>query len=559
MIFVQYVGMHVARAFWRSANGKTYQSIYLRESYRVGDKVQKRNIANLTHCDPKEIAAIELALKHKGDLNALNSVAQVQISQGASVGAVWTVYQVACRLGIERVLGSDFAGQLAMWQVIARVMEQGSRLSSVRLAKVHAACDVLSIRRGFDENDLYENLDWLSDHQQQIEQCLFAARYQQQKPQLFLYDVTSSYLEGEQNAYGAYGYNRDGKKGKKQIVIGMLCDQDGEPLSTKVFLGNTQDTKTFADQITKASECFGCQQVTFVGDRGMIKSGQIEDLSKAGFHYITAITKPQIDTMLNSGVLQLDLFASEVCQIEQESVRYVLRRNPVRAEEMAASRVDKQAVAQRWMSQLNLYLESHPRAKMKTAETKLQSKIKQLKINSWLSVESSGRTLELKTDPEALEKAAQLDGCYVLKTDLPTSAASAQTVHDRYKDLTQVEMAFRTCKTTHLETRPIHVRTAEHTRAHVLVVMLAYMIRRTLGKAWAKFDLTVEEGLRQLQMLCAMEMKIEGQATCLRIPSPSPSAKSLLDALDVRLPEALPHFPASVVTQRKLPQRRKIA
>ena len=100
--------MHVARAFWRSANGKTYQSIYLRESYRVGDKVQKRNIANLTHCDPKEIAAIELALKHKGDLNALNSVAQVQISQGASVGAVWTVYQVACRLGIERVLGSDF-------------------------------------------------------------------------------------------------------------------------------------------------------------------------------------------------------------------------------------------------------------------------------------------------------------------------------------------------------------------------------------------------------------------------------------------------------------------
>jgi hypothetical protein len=143
VIVVNHVGMHVARAFWRSANGKTYESIYLRESYRVGDKVQKRNIANLTHCDPKEIAAIELALKHKGDLNALNSVAQVQISQGASVGAVWTVYQVACQLGIERALGSDFAGQLAMWQVLARVLEQGSRLSAVRLAKVHAACDVL--------------------------------------------------------------------------------------------------------------------------------------------------------------------------------------------------------------------------------------------------------------------------------------------------------------------------------------------------------------------------------------------------------------------------------
>jgi hypothetical protein len=167
------------------------------------------------------------------------------------------VYQVACRLSIDRALGSDFAGQLAMWQVMARVIEQGSRLSAVRLAKVHAACDVLGIRRGFDENDLYENLDWLSDHQQQIEQCLFTARYQQQKPQLFLYDVTSSYLEGQQNAHGAYRYNRVGKKGKKQIEIGMLCDQYGEPVSTKVFLGNTQDTKTFVDQITKASQCFG--------------------------------------------------------------------------------------------------------------------------------------------------------------------------------------------------------------------------------------------------------------------------------------------------------------
>jgi transposase len=551
--------MHVARALWSSANGKTYQSIYLRESYRVGNKVKKRNIANLTHCDPNEIAAIELALKHKGDLNALNSVAQMQISQGASVGAVWTAYQVACRLGIDRALGSDFAGQLAMWQVLARVLEQGSRLSAVRLAKVHAACDVLGIRRGFDENDLYENLDWLSDHQRQIEQRIFAARYRQQKPQLFLYDVTSSYLEGERNVYGAYGYNRDGKKSKKQIVIGLLCDQDGEPVSTKVFCGNTQDTKTFADQITKASQDFGCQQVTFVGDRGMIKSGQIEELSKAGFHYITAITKPQIDTLLASGVLQLDLFASEVCQIEQESVRYVLRRNPARAEQMAASRADKQAVAQRWMSQLNLYLESHPKAKMETAERKLRSKIKQLKIDPWLSVETNGRKLQVQTDPEALDKAVHLDGCYVLKTDLPTSAASAQTVHDRYKDLTQVEMAFRTCKTTHLETRPIHVRTAAHTRAHVLVVMLAYLIRRTLGKAWPKFDLTVEEGLRKLQMLCAMELKTEAGAHCLRIPTPPPTTKSLLDALDLRLPDALPHLPTSVVTQRKLPQRRKLA
>src|SRR5271157_1878711 len=225
--------MYISRAAWPSSNGKTYQSIYLRESYREGDHVRKRNIANLTHCDPQEIAAIELALQFKGNLAALGSLDKIQLSQGPSVAAVWVIVETARRLGIEQALAGGFAGQLALWQVVARVLEQGSRLSAVRLAQVHAACDVLGIRRGFDENDLYENLTWLCQHQEQIERRLFATRRAQRKPELFLYDVTSSYLEGEDNALGAYGYNRDGKRGKKQIVIGLLCDEEGVPVSTE--------------------------------------------------------------------------------------------------------------------------------------------------------------------------------------------------------------------------------------------------------------------------------------------------------------------------------------
>ena len=140
--------MHIARASWPSANGKVYESIYLRESYRQGGRVRKRNIANLTHCDPQEIAAIELALQSKGNLAALSSLDEIQLTQGLSVGAVWTVYETARRLGIPKVLGHDFNGQLALWQVLARVLDQGSRLSAVRLAQVHAACDVIGIRRG---------------------------------------------------------------------------------------------------------------------------------------------------------------------------------------------------------------------------------------------------------------------------------------------------------------------------------------------------------------------------------------------------------------------------
>jgi Transposase DDE domain len=549
--------MYIARASWPSTNGKVYQTIHLRESFREGGRVRKREIANLTHCDPEEIAAIELALKHKGDLTTLGSLQQVQLQQGLSVGAVWTVFETARRLGIDQALGHDWAGQLALWQVLARVIEQGSRLSAVRLAQAHAACDVLSIRRGFDENDLYDNLGWLSQHQQVIEKQLFRSRRGQQKPALFLYDVTSSYLEGECNAYGAYGYNRDGKKGKKQIVIGLLCDEQGEPISTEVFRGNTQDPKTFAAQITTASERFGCQQVTFVGDRGMIKSAQMADLAQVGFHYITAITKPQIETLLAADVLQMELFAAEVCQVQQDGVRYVLRRNPVRAEQLATSRSDKQARVRQLCEERNRYLAQHPRAKTAIAETAIRAKIEQLKIHAWLTVEAEERTLKLQVNQAAREEAARLDGCYVLKTDLDDKAASAQMVHDRYKDLTQVEQAFRTCKTTHLETRPIHVRTEEHTRGHVLVVMLAYLIHRALSRAWTALDVTVEEGLHQLQTLCAMELRVEGGGACLRIPTPTPAASSLLKALDVRLPEALPHLDTHVVTRKKLPERRK--
>jgi hypothetical protein len=549
--------MYVARAAWPSSNGKTYTSIYLRESFRDGPHVRKRDIANLTHCDPREITAIELALQHKGNLSVLASLDQVQILQGPSVGAVWTLFQTACHLGIDSALGTDFAGQLALWQVLARVLDQGSRLSAVRLAQVHAATDVLSIRRGFDENDLYANLTWLSQHQESIEKQLFATRRGTSKPDLFLYDVTSSYLEGDDNALGAYGYNRDGKKGKKQIVIGLLCDEQGEPVSTEVFRGNTQDTATFASQVKKASQRFACERVTFVGDRGMIKSGQIEDLSKAGFHYITAITKPQIETLLKTGLLQMALFDDTLCEVKQVGVRYILRRNPRRAEELAASRADKQASVATLLQQLNGYLSEHPRAKVATAQKAVRAKIVKLKLEPWLQIEFEERSLKLTVNQDALDEAARLDGCYVLKTDLPASAAATQTVHDRYKDLTLVEQAFRTCKTAHLETRPVYVRTEDHTRGHVLVVMLAYLVRRELSRAWTALDVTVEEGLQQLQTLCSTEIKLEGGGSCLRIPTPSVASRALLDALKIRMPEALPHTDTRVVTRKKLPEQRK--
>ena len=218
--------MFVTEVLTKTKSGKvSHKCILLRESFREkGGRPKSRTLANLTHCKPNEIAAIKLALEYKDDLTALKSCDSVELKEGMSVGTIWLVYETARKLGIEKALGMERQGKLALWQVMARVIDQGSRLSAVRLAQVHAACDVLGLRKGFNEDELYRNLGWLKENQQEIEKKLFHAYHKKNRPELFLYDVTSSYFEGCQNELAEWGYNRDRKSGKKQVVVGLLCD-----------------------------------------------------------------------------------------------------------------------------------------------------------------------------------------------------------------------------------------------------------------------------------------------------------------------------------------------
>jgi hypothetical protein len=538
-------------------SGKTYTRHLLRESYRAHGKVLHRTIANLSQCSAAEIEAIRLALRHKQDLENLGTVQDaVTVKQGLSFGAVWTVYHVARRLGIEKALGTTREGKLALWQVMARVIDQGSRLSAVRLAMSHAACDVLGLDT-FDEDALYENLDWLAGAQARIEDRLFAQRQKTKPASLFLYDVTSSYLEGTHNALAAFGYNRDGKKGKLQIVIGLLCDEDGQPVSIEVFPGNTQDPRTVAAQVAKLKGRFGVTAITFVGDRGMLKGQQVEDLAQHGFHYITAITKPQIDKLLRTGTLQMDLFDQEVAEVlTDEGIRYVLRRNPMRAQEMRDTRHAKLATLQAHVAKQNPYLTDHPRANAQGALQKLVARAEKLRIADWVELTVAERAMTLTIKEDAQTEAAKLDGCYVLKTDLTPAQAPKEMVHDRYKDLASVEQAFRTCKTAHLAVRPIFLRREERTRAHALVVMLAYQIIRYLASCWSAFDVTVAEGLHALTTLCLVEVAPQNAASYHCIPTPRDAIARLLHSADITLPKAFALSGVRVSTRKKLQSER---
>jgi transposase len=538
------------------SHGKYTRSL-LRENYREDGKVKHRTIANLSHCSVEEIDAIKLALKHKKDLTKLVSLSKdITLHQGSSVGAVCTIHDIARQLGIHKALGPTRDGKLALWQIIARVIDQGSRLSAVRLAGSHAACDILGLEI-FNEDDLYKNLDWLSQKQQVIEDRLFVNTHKDKKPELFLYDVTSSYFEGTCNELGAFGYNRDGKKGKRQIVIGLLCDEWGQPVSIEVFKGNTNDTKTFYSQIKKVVERFGNNEITFVGDRGMIKSPQIKEIKKNSLHYITAITKKQIETLLKQGTIQLEFFDEDLAEIKAEQgIRFILRRNPTRAEEIKQKRDSKLLSMEHFVIKQNRYLSEHHRAKIETALRKIEERASKLQISKWLIVTVKERKIDIQVDEDVLAEESKLDGCYVLTTDLKKEI-SKETVHSRYKDLAKVEWAFRTSKTTELEIRPIHVRLAGRTRGHALVVMLAYKIVQELANRWRNIELTVQEGINELSQVCAIEMRVNNKPFANRIPNPRASIQKLLKDARVSLPEVFSASTKKVATRKKLVERRK--
>ncbi len=549
--------MFIAKIHTKTKSGKISHTAYvLRESYREGGKVKSRNIANLTNCSKEEIFAIEWALKHKNDLTKLMSAIKSSVV-GKRFGAVYVLREVMKKLGITKVLGNSLEGKLAQFQVISRIINQGSRLSSVRTARHQALCEVLKIEEKINEDSLYKNLSWLAENQNKKEQKLFKERCKQGIPELYLYDVTSSYFEGKCNELGNYGYNRDKKSGKKQVVAGLLCDAEGYPITIELFEGNTLDFNTLERQIRKAAEDYNCKRVTFVGDRGMIKSRQIEALTANDFYYITAITKPQVEKLLHSKVFEMSFFDIELKEIRYESVRYILKRNPLRADEIRRTREQKQAKITALCTSKNEYLASHPRAKVSTAIKAIEKKIKRLKTKSYISVTRSSedsRELKIVIDKEKKSEISRLDGCYVIKSNLPADI-DKRVIHSRYKDLSQVESAFKHLKTETLELRPWFVITEESTRGHAFTAMLSYMVIKYLQKAWAEIDMTVNEAITILDSLTIIEETLHTGESYNRIPEPSNTMKEILAALNIQMPNFFPKIKVNVGNRKKLKRK----
>ncbi len=396
-------------------NRNSPPAILLRESFRHHGQVKNRTLANLSHWLPARVEALRRLLRGEFDQAAeLSRAPQL----GGVFGLLFVLRQIAAALGIGAALGHSRLAKLALFLVLARVAHQGSRLSAVRWAQDQAVAEVLGLGK-FDEDDLYAALDDLAARQEKMEKTLYR-RYlarRGQPPRLFLYDVTSSYLEGEKNELGEYGYNRDGKRGKLQIVIGLLADEEGEPLAVRVFAGNRSDPTTVAEQIQILQEQFGVKELVFVGDRGMVKSKGKQALTAAGLRYITALTDPQIRRLLGQGILQLNLFSETVSEVEAEGVRYILRRNAQEAQREQHRLDDKLAKLETQIQARNEQVHTHPRCQPEAGQRAMEAWAGRHKLTGLVEIKLEGMQLKLQRNEEAIRRALELAGCYVVTTD----------------------------------------------------------------------------------------------------------------------------------------------
>ena len=501
--------------------------------------VVHETLANLSKLPEPLIALIERYCKAERDgepMDALLSTGDVHI--GPVYGPLASLRTLAKNMGIERSLGPDRYGQIALFLVLARVIHQGSRLSAVRWAEDQAVRQALGIEP-FQQDEIYRALSALEKRQTEIEAMLAPPT---KSGTVFLYDV-SSYLEGQKNELAAPGYNRDGKRFKKQIVFGLLTDAEGEAISIQVYSGNTSDPAAVADQVKKLKEQYKAKEVVLVGDRGMLRGPSRRLLGENGFRYVTALTKSEIRTRLSKGTLQLGMFDEQVAEVCEDGQRLLLRRNPEMVLWAQKKREDQYTTVRRKVGARNEAVAQKLRMKPETSLKQARRWLAVYGLGGWLRAELEDRTVKLVEDVQAREVEAELDGCYLVVSDVPAEAASAQQLRDRYGDLQKMQRDFRRLKTGLLELRPIYLRRAERARGHALVSLLALKLVRELERRLPPLGISVGEAMSRLSSVRLVSLA-DASLDLWRLPgSYHPPVRQVLDVL--------PPLPPPLLSPRK--------
>jgi hypothetical protein len=465
-------------------NRNSPPAILLRESYRDGGKIKKRTIANLSELPTEIVEGLRTLLK--GGKVAPAEQETIIVRRSLPHGHVAAVLGTLRSIGLDRVLGppGHRCRDLVIAMIVARLIAPASKLATARMLDPLTAAsslgEVLSLGP-VDEDELYSALDWLGERQEAIEKAL--ARKHLHNGTLVLYDVSSSYLEGRCCELAQLGYNRDGKKGKLQIVYGLLCAPDGCPVAIEVFEGSTGDPRTLTVQIDKVKKRFALAHVVVVGDRGMITQARIDaEIAPAGLDWITALRAPAIRALVEAGALQMSLFdqrdIAAITSPDYPGERLIICRNADLARERARKRQELLAATEEDLAVIAAAVGRARKPLRGEADIALKvgAVINRYKMAKHFELTIGEASFAFHRKTEAIAAEAALDGVYVVRTSLPKKALDDAATVGSYKSLARVERAFRSLKTVDIHLRPIFHWSAPRVRAHVLLCMLAYQV-----------------------------------------------------------------------------------
>ena len=473
-------------------------AILFRQAWREGKRIRRKTLANLSRMPPEFIDALRALLK--GAVIYPGMDALFWIRRALPHGHVAAVLGTCRRIGLPRLLHREASRHrdLALAAIVSRILVPGSKLVCARQLSPETAGHTLGALLGTGTvrgNEMLDMLDWLAQRQRWIEQSL--ARRHLHGGTLILYDVSSSYLEGRCCPLAAFGHNRDGKKGKQQIVYGLLCSAEGCPVAVEVFDGNTGDPTTVDAQVKKIQRRFGIDRVALVGDRGMLTTARIrEHLVPAGLDWVSSLKSADIRRLLactDAGVPPLrpdELVPDAVAQIvcpEFPGERLLVCLNPRLREERARKR---EALLEA-TEELLVNLQNQVRRKgsrLRGAATigrRVGREANRRKVEKHFHITITDDDLTFSRKPAQIDAETRLDGIYVVRTSLDADALPAEQAVWAYKRLARVERAFRNLKTGHLEIRPLYLYNPTRVRAHVFLCMLSLYVLWHMRRALA--------------------------------------------------------------------------
>ena len=528
--------------------GKAYVSQLVRESYRKNGKVKHRTICNLSKMPEPLIRLVKDGLKgNKGTFE----VEDLENGGVVEYGASFAFRKLAELIGLDKIISSTKSewrdNVLAM--IIGRILYQGSKLSLVNLHKDTALWELAGHEFGNRpdvEKHCYKPMDELLDRKVRVERKL--AKKHLSDGCVVLYDITNIWFEGEydNSLIVARGKGKGGKVGYKQVALGLLTNKEGCPVGVEIFKGNVSDQATVFDQVKRLSKKYGIKEAVFTGDRGMLTSKRVEEISETDFKIITALTHLEMKALLEKEDIQKDLFdeknITEVIDSDN-GTRYALCKNE---KEMRKERKTRESMIERVKEQLEKKATVTRKRNPQTVSAsvgRIFGKYKIEKFFNWKVDERGGLSWSLKR--ERIEEEMELDGCYVIKSTVETDVMDKEEVVLGYRNLQKVEQAFKNMKTVMLELRPVYHKTDKRIEAHIFIVMLAYYLQwHAVERLSGLFESdekgkdrrwTFETVVERLKSIRSVENLINGVVVKRSVSTPDAEQLKILELLGVKL------------------------